>query len=102
MKIFNQKINGLLILLSLLGSSLALASTRVENTKPLLLQSSEAILTEQPPIADDTPTSRQAQFLSQVSSPVTHQSSQVAVAKALLNQLPAVANETPAPRRAEF
>ena len=102
MKIFNQKINGLLILLSLLGSSLALASTRVENTKPLLLQSSEAILTEQPPIADDTPTSRQAQFLSQVSSPVTHQSSQVAVAKALLNQLPAVANETPTPRRAEF
>jgi hypothetical protein len=66
------------------------------------LQSSDAVLSQLPPVAEETPAPRQAEFLSQVSSPVTQQSTQVYVGKALLSQLPPVAEETPAPRRAEF
>jgi len=91
-----------LLALTLLGSSLCLASTRVGNTKPLILQSSEAVLTQLPPVAEETPAPRRAEFLSQVSSPVTQQSTQVYMGKALLSQLPPVADKTPAPRRSEF
>jgi hypothetical protein len=85
-----------LLALTLFGSSLCLASTRVGNTKPLILQSSEAVLSQLPPVADETPAPRRAEFLSQVASPVTQQSTQVSMGKALLSQLPPVAEETPA------
>jgi len=91
-----------LLALTLLGSSLCLASTRVGNTKPLILQSSEAVLSQLPPVAEETPAPRRAKFLSQASSPVTQQSTQVYMGKALLSQLPPVADKTPAPRRSEF
>jgi len=91
-----------LLALTFLGSSLCLASTRVGNTKPLILQSSDAVLSQLPPVADETPAPRRAEFLSQVASPVTQQSTQIYVGKALLSQLPPVADKTPAPRRSEF
>ncbi len=91
-----------LLALTLLGSSVCLASTRVGNTKLLILQSSDAVLSQLPPVAEETPAPRRAEFLSQVSSPVTQQSTQVYMGKGLLSQLPPVAEETPAPRRAEF
>ncbi len=91
-----------LILLSLGVSSIGLASTQVENTKPLILQSSEAVMGQLPPIADDTLASRQAQFLSQVPLQVTQQSPQVSIGEALLAELSPVAEETTVLQRAEF
>ena len=88
--------------LTFFGSSSALASTQVETTKPLILQSSEVMLHELPPLVDATIVSPEAEFLSNVSSPVTGQNTQVSIGKALLNQLSPVADETTAPRPAEF
>src|SRR4028118_730971 len=88
--------------LTFFGSSIALASTQVETTKPLILQSSEVMLHELPPLVNATIVSPEAEFLSNVSSPVTGQNTQVSIGKALLNQLTPVADETTAPRPAEF
>jgi hypothetical protein len=93
-----------LILLTLFGSSIGLASTRVGTTKPLILQSSEVMLSPLPPLADETTLLLPTQLLPQ-SSQVTQQNTQVSLGKALLSQLPPVATETTAPtapRRAEF
>jgi len=94
-----------LLLLTLFGSSIGLASTRVGTTKPLLLHSSEVVLSQRPPLADETTLLLPTQLLPQ-SSQVTQQNTQVSLGKALLSQLPPVATETTAettaPRRAEF
>ncbi len=90
-----------LLLLSLFGSSIGLASTRAGTTKPLILQSSEAVLSQLPPLADDTTSSRQTEFLSKVSYQIP-QNTQVSMGEALLARIPEIAEETPSPRRAEF
>jgi hypothetical protein len=74
---------------------------RVENTKPLVLQSSEAMLNQLQPVASTMAPPR-AEFLSKEPSPVIQQNTQVSMGKALLNQLSPTVEETPVPRRAEF
>lgn len=91
-----------LFLLTLFGSSLAWASTQVGNTKPLLLHSSEVMLRQLPPMADNTTSLHQAKLLSNPLSPVTKQNTQVSVGEALLNQLSPPVKEMVPPRRAEF
>lgn len=91
-----------LLFLTLFGSSLGLATTQVETSKPLILQSSQAVLSQMPPLADDTTTSRQTEFLSKVSAQVIQQNTQVSVGEALLAQIPEMVEKTPVPRRAEF
>lgn len=94
----------MIILLSLMlfGSSIALASTQVVQSKPLILQSNEVIAPELPPLVDETTNSPATQFLSQVSSPITQQHTQVSIGQALLSQLPLITEETKTPRPAEF
>src|SRR4028119_311125 len=72
--------------LILFGSSFALASTQVGMTKPLILQSSEVMWQELPPLADESTVPPEAKFLSQISSPATPQNPQVSIGKVLLNQ----------------
>ena len=88
--------------LILFGSSFALASTQVGMTKPLILQSSEVMWQELPPLADESTVPPEAKFLSQISSPATPQNPQVSIGKVLLNQLPAVVEETATPRPEEL
>jgi hypothetical protein len=90
------------LLFTFFGSSIALASTRVGNAKPLGLQIGEAVLDRLPLADEETTAVHQVEFLSRVSSQQIRQSPQTSVGKALLSQLPPVADEALAPRRAEF
>lgn len=97
-----SKFIGVLVAIAIFGSSLGLAGTRVGTTKPLILQSSQAVLNQLLPISEDTTPSHQAELVSQLSSQLTPQHPQVSLGKALLTQLPEVTEETTAPPRAEF
>jgi hypothetical protein len=97
--------------ISIIGSSLALASTSVEKPKPPLWQSRETRLNQPPIVAEETLSPAQAKFLSQMSPAVTPQNTQASVGKSLLSQLSpptedAIARSSPtkpiAPRPAEF
>lgn len=86
------------LLLILFGSSMALASTRVRTTQPLILQSNEMGLSHLSPVPNETKLLPPNQ-----SFQVTQQNTQVSLGKALLSQLPPIITaETIAPRRAEF
>lgn len=87
-----------LLLLILFGSSMALASTRVRTTQPLLLQSSEMVLSQLSPVPNET-----TLLPPNSSFQVTQHNTQVSLGKALLSQLPPITTAvTTAPRRAEF
>ncbi len=73
-----SKGTSVLLLITLFESSLTLASTSVENTKPQLLPSSKTILNQLPPVAEDTLAPPPAKFLS-LSSPVIQQGTQVSL-----------------------
>ena len=91
-----------IVFLTLFGSSLALASTRVGNTKPMVLQSNDTRENQLIPVAADTTAPRRAEFLSKKPSPIIDQSNQVSMGEAILNQIPSVTEETILPQRAEF
>jgi hypothetical protein len=91
-----------IVFLTLFGSSLALASTRVGNTKPMVLQSNDTRENQLVPVAADTTAPRRAEFLSKKPSPIIDQSNQVSMGEAILNQIPSVTEETILPQRAEF
>ena len=93
-----SKRTSVLLLLTLFGSSLALASTRVETTKPLVSQSSEPMLHQLQPVVIDTPPPHQEEFVLEKPSPLIQQTTQVSVGNALLKQPP----PTTPPQRAEF
>jgi hypothetical protein len=93
------KSKGISIFVSLMlfGSSIVMASTQIPTPKPLILQSSEVIRQELPPLVADT-TATPNYLFSPVSSPVITQHSQVSLGQALLQQIP-VAPKTPPPAK---
>ncbi len=97
-----SKRTSILLFLTLCGSSLTWATTRVGNTKPLLLHSSAVMLKQLPPVADRAIAPSQATILSQELSPATQQSTQVSVGEALLDQLSPTVEETTPPQRVEL
>jgi len=80
------------VALMLFGSSFVMASTQVAATKPLILQTSEVTRQELPPLTAEA-TIPPTQFLTNVSSSVATQHSQVSIGQALLDQIPAVVEE---------
>lgn len=96
------KYSSVLFLLTVCGSSLGWASTRVEATKPLILQSSETALSQLPAISDKVAVDQEQEMVSPGASPAIRKNIQVSLGEALLTQLPTVTQETPIPRRAEF
>ena len=79
-----------LFILSLLGSSLALASANVETPESPLVQSHETRLNQLPAVAKETLPPPQVAFLSEVSPVLTRQNTQPSGDKPLLSQLPRV------------
>jgi hypothetical protein len=92
---------GILVLLSLFGSSRGLASMRVASSNSLVLQTSQAMLKQLPPVAEKS-TSARAELVSQASPQVVEHNSQVSLGEALLKQVPEVGENAIVPRRAEF
>lgn len=93
-----SKCTSALLLLTLLKSSLCLASTRVETIEQLILQSTKAMLSQLPLVADDANTS---QFL-QVSSQTNQLNPSIFVGEAHRGQLPPIADDANLLGRAEF
>lgn len=91
-----------LLVLTLLGSSLGLGCTRVGNTKPVILQNSKTLLGQIPPVLQETPIPRRAEFLSKVSYPPIQANTQVSGGKQIVNKLPLSLDKTPLLPRAEF
>ena len=93
-----SKCTSVLLLLTLLESSLGLASTRVETIEPLILRSTKAMLSQLPPVANDANTSQ----LLQVPSQKNQLSSSISQGVPHLDRLPPVADDFRVQGQAEF
>ncbi len=93
-----SKCTSVLLLLTLLESSLGLASTRVETIEPLILRSTKAMLSQLPLVVNDANTSQ----LSQVSSQKKQLSASILPGVPRLDQLPPAADDSIALRQGEF
>lgn len=82
-----------LFAMSLIGSSLAIASAYGENTKSLDLQRSATRLNRLPAVAEEAIPPSQAEFLSKVSSPVTQQNRQASAGESPSSQLPPIVEQ---------
>lgn len=96
-----SKRTSVFLLLSVLGSSLCLASTRVGKTKLPVVPSSQAILSQPPLVAEETPVVRRGSLLPQALPQVTQQNALVSVGEAK-SQLPRLADKASVPRQASF
>ncbi len=93
-----SKCTSALLFLTLLKSSLGLASTQIEMIEPLIMQSTLAMLSQLPPVVDNANTSP----LLQVSSQKNQLSSSILPSVPRLDQLPPVANNSSTRRQAQL